>query len=133
MHESERRYFFYAQQYTNLLQHIEKWNIADHMFLLDCLVMEFQDNITNAHFLASMSRGDRVLELHAVSFHGAKSSLWNQPSILSMKIGFVSNNPLCVSFVPSEPTMPIAGDACFLLRAVDAGHTPLVFEVFFSL
>ena len=133
MHESERRYFFYAQQYTNVVQHIEKWNIPDHMFLLDSLVMEFQDSVTNAQFLASLSRGDLVLELHAVSFHGAKSSKWDQPSILSMKIGFVSNNPLCISFVPSEATMPIAGDACFVLRAVDTGHMPLVFEVFFSL
>jgi hypothetical protein len=133
VHESERRYFFYAQQYTNLVQQFEKWNIPDHMFLLDSLVMEFQDTVTNTQFLASLSRGDRVLELHAVSFHGAKSSKWNQPSILSMKIGFVSNNPLCISFVPSVTTMPIAGDACFLLRAVDGGHLHLVFEVFFSL
>ena len=117
MHESERRYFFYAQQFTHLHQHIDKWNVKDHMFLLDSLVVEFQDTDTNAQFLASLSRGDQVLELHAVSSHvGAKSS------IVAIKIGFISNKPLCISFIPSESTLPIVGDACFLLNAVEAGH-----------
>jgi hypothetical protein len=123
VHECERRYFLYAQQYAYLEQHIEQWNIQDHMFLLDSLVVEFQDTDTNAQFLASLSRGDRVLELYAVSSHGGtKSSKWREPSIVAVKIGFVSSKPLCISFMPSESTTPIVGDACFLLYAVETGY-----------
>jgi hypothetical protein len=121
VHAAESRYLFYAQHLTSLAQH-QPWSVSEHTCLLDSCVLKLQQSDANAPFLASLRQGDLTLVLSVISPKGTMQLKGRDASGVHATADQRSIQPACISFVRAGTSIPVIGDACFLVTVVRAGN-----------
>jgi len=120
VHAFEHRYLTYAQRFAKKA-HDQTWSLNDKACFLDSCILHFHATDMNAQLVACLERKDCSLVLQIFSRLGNLQCTGYKSTSESLTAGHRTKQPVRFLFIDTGSSIPVLGDACFILSVVGAG------------